>query len=757
MNANEIYSNNLSRFTVVHRNGKSAQCKCPAHNDNQASLTITQGNKCTLFHCHAGCNTGDILAAVGLDMKDTFYETNVKAPDWRAYVEKREGLKIEAVYNYVSCNGDYCFTKLRLTGKVIKYGILTNGLFSYNLPRNKPRKSYGAMYGDLDAIKRAVRDGSPVFVPEGEKDVDTLKMRGYAAITYGGVNDWQENMKAYLQNANVYILADNDKPGKAVAQKIYDDIADVAKSRSIIVPMPDVDKADVSDYFTSGKTMVDFERLLLEASTEPLQETVSEMDGLVKKLHELDAANSYQTSDKGFGELYANIFKDKHRYNPQRKEFMQYDGKRWVDDLEGLEARKDAKKLADALMQYGIEINAQSGRDSYIKAVSALVNIRNRENMLKDAKDAFPFNNEQLDTEIYILNVQNGTLDLTDNEPRFLEHSPDMLLSKIGNVNYDPAAICPEWEKFMNEIMQGDYEKVKYLQKIAGLSLTGNTQEETCFILYGSTTRNGKSTFCETLIHLLGDYAVSMRPESLAVKQNNDSRQANGDIARLAGCRFCNASEPPKRMLFDTALLKVLTGRDSITARHLHQREFEFKPVFKLVINTNYLPTITDDTVFSSQRINVVSFDRHFKPEEQDKHLKDRLQASGELSGILNWCIDGLRLYRAEGLKPPAAVQQATETYRSDSDKIGNFIKECLCRTGKNSTVKDVYSAYSNWCAGNGFGTESKANFVSELKTKGLYASTATVKGKTVHNAVKGYEIDAEFATDGAESTPFDS
>ena len=86
-----------------------------------------------------------------------------------------------------------------------------------------------------------------------------------------------------------------------------------------------------------------------------------------------------------------------------------------------------------------------------------------------------------------------------------------------------------------------------------------------------------------------------------------------------------------------------------------------------------------------------------------------------------------------------------------------NFIKECLCRTGKNSTVKDVYSAYSDWCADNGFGTESKANFVSELKTKGLYASTATVKGKTVHNAVKGYEIDAEFATDGVESTPFDS
>ena len=165
--------------------------------------------------------------------------------------------------------------------------------------------------------------------------------------------------------------------------------------------------------------------------------------------------------------------------------------------------------------------------------------------MLQDSRDVYYFSNEQLDTEDYLLNVKNGTLNLTADKPVFMRHSPDMLLSKICNVNYDPAASCKEWEKFLNEIMQSDMGKIRYLQKIAGLALTGNTQEESCFILYGSTTRNGKSTFCETLIHLLGDYALTMKPESLAVKQNLDSRQASGDIARLAGCRFCNASEPP--------------------------------------------------------------------------------------------------------------------------------------------------------------------------------------------------------------------
>ena len=248
-----------------------------------------------------------------------------------------------------------------------------------------------------------------------------------------------------------------------------------------------------------------------------------------------------------------------------------------------------------------------------------------------------------------------------------------------------------------------------------------------------------------------------MKPETLAVKQNLDSRQASGDIARLAGCRFCNAAEPSKRMLFDTALLKSLLGRDSITARHLHQREFSFIPKFKLVINTNYLPTITDDTVFSSGRINVISFDRHFEPYEQDKHLKEKLKNKAELSGILNWCIEGLRLYRSEGLEAPAAVQTATESYRTDSDKVGCFISECLSKTGKNSKAKDVYDVYAKWCDDNGYGCENKGNFFSELKSKGLFINSGTVDGKTVKNVVKGYSIELEFVEMAAgERTPFD-
>ena len=152
---------------------------------------------------------------------------------------------------------------------------------------------------------------------------------------------------------------------------------------------------------------------------------------------------------------------------------MRYDGKRWIDDIEGLGARASAKVLSDALVRYAVNVDTEG---KYLKAVAALCNIRNRNNMLQESKDIYFFCNEQLDVNDYLLNVQNGTLDLSGNEPVFLSHSPDMLLSKICNAEYDPAADCREWKKFLLEIMQDDKEKILYLQKIAGLSLTGNTE-----------------------------------------------------------------------------------------------------------------------------------------------------------------------------------------------------------------------------------------------------------------------------------------
>ena len=202
------------------------------------------------------------MQAAGLEKKDTFYKSESRETDWRRYLEKREHRKIEAVYNYVSSvTGSYVFTKIRLEGKKILYGILENNRFFYGL-RGQSRKELKAVYGSLEAIRKAIKEGEPIFIPEGEKDCDTLKKRGYTAFTYGGANDWQSDFAELLKDANTIILADNDEPGKAVAKRIYDDLKGIARSRKVIVPMPDTPKADITDYFEAGHSKEEFEALI---------------------------------------------------------------------------------------------------------------------------------------------------------------------------------------------------------------------------------------------------------------------------------------------------------------------------------------------------------------------------------------------------------------------------------------------------------------------------------------------------------------
>lgn len=405
-----------------------------------------------------------------------------------------------------------------------------------------------------------------------------------------------------------------------------------------------------------------------------------------------------------------------------------------------------AMQLKDELLMFSVSIDNETQKTAYQKHILKMGSRAVRETMVKDARDKYCISNEDLDKDLSLLNLLNGTLNLKTFE--FREHRAEDLISKIANVSYDPTLKSELWLRFIDEVMQGDTEKLEYLQKAIGYGITADTSLETCFILYGATTRNGKSTLVETIMHMLGGssgYAMQMKPESLAQKQNNDSRQASGDIARLAGARFLNVSEPPKKMIFDAALLKTLLGRDSIVARHLHEREFEFVPVFKLFMNTNYLPLIQDDSLFSSGRINVISFQRHFEEHEQDKGLKNKLRTPENLSGILNWCLDGLRKFHTEGLKPTTAIIEATADYRQESDKVGKFLAECLEPANENMTAGTAYEVYEQWCRACGYGCENQGNFFAELRAKNLISKSGTVNGITRLRVIKGYKVVKEW------------
>lgn len=194
-------------------------------------------------------------------MSDLFYGDGLAKERWRAYIENREKRKIEAVYNYASINGDYAYTKVRLEGKKMLFGILSNERFAYGL-NGKNKKTFNAVYGSISSIKRAIERKEPVFIPEGEKDVNTLVKKGYAAFSCGGANDWNKNVSELCKDADVIVLTDNDDPGKKLASTVVRDLKGTAKSIRIIIPMPEVPKADITDYFEAGHTVEEFENLI---------------------------------------------------------------------------------------------------------------------------------------------------------------------------------------------------------------------------------------------------------------------------------------------------------------------------------------------------------------------------------------------------------------------------------------------------------------------------------------------------------------
>lgn len=484
---------------------------------------------------------------------------------------------------------------------------------------------------------------------------------------------------------------------------------------------------------------------------------------LIDTVASLQPEKSYKWSDIGNAELFSDVFSDRVRWNTTARDWYQYDGRIWTLDSGGMIANKCAQELQKALLIYSTTIDDLDVRDKYIEYVRALGSNGKRKRMLEDAKVHKFISAEDLDVDPMILNVQNGVLDLRKHVFKPY-HSPDQMLSRICNVEFNPEAKGERWIRFMEEVMEGDQEKISFLQRAFGYSLTGETKEETGFVLYGKSTRNGKSTAMETIKYLLGGdkgYSLAMLPETLAKKDRKDSSRASGDVARLNHCRFLNMPEPDRGMVFDTALLKTMLGRDSITARHLFEREFEFTPQFKLFVNCNHLPIIKDQTIFDSGRLNVIEFNKHFSEAEQDRDLKDKLRDHDELSGVLNWLLEGLKQYHDQGLNPPECVKRATAEYRSVSDKIGNFFDDCMERmSGNNVAGSAVYIAYDAWCKDNGYGCESKGDFFADLRSRNLLAPSGTVDGKTVRNVIRNYHILTFNKNRGTgnddDKTPFD-
>ena len=423
----------------------------------------------------------------------------------------------------------------------------------------------------------------------------------------------------------------------------------------------------------------------------------------------------YTLDDKGVGNAFADSFKNELRFVREEKNWYYFDGTRWRRDTESLNARERAKKYLEHLCS--IAHGSENG--DFVRFVAELASSGKRKTMLDEAKSVHPLSISDFDTRGDLLNCLNGTIDLNTCERR--EHNPSDLITKLAPVTYDENAKCLRWLKFIDEIMCNVEETRAYLQKWYGYGITGETSEECLLIKYGPRTRNGKGTLDESVMNVLGDYALNMQPDSLAKRKRYSGSSPSPDIARNVGVRFVNVNEPAEDMVFDAAILKQLTGSDTVTARFLYGSSFDFVPRFKLFISTNHLPTITDDTLFASRRIWVIPFSRHFNEDEQDKGLKTQFKTETSKSAILNWMLEGLMMYRASGLEAPEAVKKATAAYRQATDTVGSFIENFSIKKAgaKPRKTSEIYLLYKRWCRESSLAYVASQKFVGRLRNMG--------------------------------------
>lgn len=423
----------------------------------------------------------------------------------------------------------------------------------------------------------------------------------------------------------------------------------------------------------------------------------------------------YSYDDTGNAGRFTDQFGEVVRYSYVRKSWFFYNGKIWVKDQEG-----KLKSFVDEIVQnmkkepvYVADgVDEEQARKNLTKHIKYSRGSNGKTNMLKESQHLLPIQPETFDRDKHLLNVQNGFLDLHTGQLH--DHDKDKFFTKIASIEYTDKIDCPMWEDFLNQIFDGNQDLIQYMQRAIGYSLSGSTEEQMMFILYGNG-RNGKSVFLDIITEILGNYTTNIQPQTIMVKQTNNN--ANSDIARLKGARLVTTTEPNDGVRFDEGLVKQLTGGDKVTARFLYEDEFDFHPEFKLWMATNHKPIIrgTDDGIW--RRMAIVPFTVQIPEHQVDKRLKYKLRR--EMKAILNWAVEGYQDWRRNGLQEPRIITDQRGEYRTEMDAVELFIDECCVRdNGEREKASDLYQIYRSWAKDNGQYLMSSTKFGKEMSHK---------------------------------------
>ena len=672
----------LQSFDKVKRTGKNQYiCCCPAHYDDKASLSIAYNpieDKIAL-HCHAGCDTADILAEVGktwADVQPTKEETQKPLEPWQK--------QLVAEYRYTDAKGNYLYSKLRyegegIEGKKIRYGRIIDGKFTTgkgDIP--------GELY-NITAIRDAIEQDRTVFYVEGEKDVETLRSFGLIAVTAGGSGDWKASFAKYFIGVHdLVIIADKDTAGAELAERVSRDLRSIVFKQRTITPSSLI-HGDVTDYIKKEK---------------------GTRDSLLKLISETTP-------------VYASWVGDKCKVNVG----LLADA---ILDQNNIRVVNNPGKSADQLLWYSNGVykvkairEAEALVKSYIPSAYCNPNmLRNTVELLLVSADRVSY--DDLNTDSRYINVRNGLIKVPEFE--LIPHDPNILSTIQLNCEYDPKAKAPTWEKFKADFCRDedgniDEEMLRRDKIKAGIILSNfpMTNLKMAFIQFSEEGNTGKSVDGDVWNRMLGREQVA----NVSFKDLATDRWALG---RVWGKRLILIGDQGPEAINNSENFKMLTGGDPVDAEMKGIQHFTYTYSGTILVSTNHMPVFNDDKgEHMAERLKFIHCRNTIPQTERDPFLRDKL--SHELSGILNWSLEGLKDFIDNGYQMPKceSSEALMQRYRSKYDTIYAFVSEC-CVVDKKTSIKktELEDEYNRFCRDNNLSAVADRNMQDRMASHGF-------------------------------------
>jgi putative DNA primase/helicase len=677
-------------FPAVQWRGSEGTIRCPFHDDQHPSCGVNVDKE--VYLCHA-CGAKGKLSDLAPDTWDPYPGGNGNG--------NGHGMRERSRFDYRDPSGKVLYQVVRFEPKDFRQFNPAAGLWSIKSLQRVPYR--------LPELLAAIGAGRPVWIAEGEKDVLSLVALGLDATCNAGgcgsASVWKGFAEKYFPaGTRVFLCGDADEPGQKLMKEIggYLTTAGCEVLRvDLGYPITADHGKDVSDWIGEGHAKEDLLALADDAPHFTAEDEAESQAADPQPLALTDMGNGFAfAKDHGADLRFCTKLDDGHGGG-----WYHFDGMRWARDCNQIVpalAKKTIRAMFDA---------AWPGRNKGLAkhALSSASNSRILA-MLAQARSVagIPIMPEELDSDPWLLNVQNGTIDLRTGDLR--PHRKEDMITMLARASFDPGAECPRWRLFLDEIMDGDANMIRFLQKLLGYCLTGEMREDKYFMFWGKGC-NGKSILAETDIAIMGDYASAAAEQTFLLSRND---RINADLARIYDKRLVFTSEISRGQKLNESLIKRWTSQDTVTVEAKYMNPWDTKPIGKLIFRTNYKPRIVgqDDGIW--RRTKLIPFTQDFQGRE-DRDLGAKLLR--ESSGILGWLVEGCLLWQAEGLALPEQVRQASAEYRTEQDTLAEFFLKNLERGDGSYTIKKerAYELYRPYAEAAGERVMGKIEFGRKL------------------------------------------